>query len=637
MFSRSDLQAAVPNVLQRLREITDLPTHGTVAGQAVASMFFEELNLDMCGPVNDVDVFVSVSAQYNAVPSTLSKFSSEQDKYNHVKFISSHNNLSIVSTSTENALNMTTITYPGACDEQIHSKVISQTLVDGFDLNGVAVGINLHSEEVVCTAEFLRFLDHREMKVVSTMTPAHTLVRLARKMFSGQLKNITCNYQLQRERLEQFMFLLNHSSFSKHITSVTGFGARYKECVERFQTHLPAFSTNPLRNDLFVFDVPSTPQRETLLLTFLPLVENLGDGATAFLFHYNFDRLFDVVTHHDFDPSDFAQLVALSQTKGMSDGEILSQVNQFLGGQPLVYPIGLDDNDCAVLLLGYDDRDDPFKTQKTLNIYTALSAFEKEIFAVENDLNIVEEIAQHPLNWAHAQLQRYEGSVFAKWGQSFKTSYDAQLFVLLMERVGTDQQLREQLAFDFLEHSMGVTRHTFNLLTHLPINNQIQAFESIIEHIYLGFDKIVKLKSAEQQQFVLWAHHNNVDVAPLLSMMDSQHIVSFLTLNKPLVDTTTKQLNNIAAALALISDDALMDNSGHVLRHLLHEQYLPVVHTRVSRIDSQLWTSRWIKNVDIVLSETDVQYEESKKSIFENIVLFREVGYSSCSTVRRKI
>lgn len=52
------------NVISHLKENYDLPSQGFVAGQAVASLIYKELNLNISGPINDIDVFTSVDLKH---------------------------------------------------------------------------------------------------------------------------------------------------------------------------------------------------------------------------------------------------------------------------------------------------------------------------------------------------------------------------------------------------------------------------------------------------------------------------------------------------------------------------------------------------------------------------------------------
>ena len=632
MFTRSTLQSVVPQVLQRLHAITALPNHGTVAGQAVASLFFEELGLDMRGPINDVDVFVSVTGA-GVASSPLAAFSSEEDTYRHIKFISSQKNLTIVSTSSEGLLNTTSITHPGAYDAQIHPHRVSQLLVEGFDLNAVAVGINLHTHQVVCSAEFLRFLEHKHMKVVSWVTPAHTLVRLARKMYSGQLHNITCDYAQQREQLEQVLFLMNHSSFSK-LNCVTCFGERYQTQVNQFQEYLPSVAPVLMRNDLVAFNVETTPKREQVLNALTPLVEKLGSGGTAFLFHYNFDRLFNTIVSHEPHNISVAHLLESTANNTISDGEVLSLANQMIGGQPLVYPMGMDDNDCAVAFLQYDHRENPEKVQQIVSTYTQLSQFEKDIFAVGCTFNDLVDFATHPLDFAYAHIEQNKGMAFAAWARSLHSTRDAQLFVQLMQRVGRNEELRVQLMADFVDP--GVRRFTFDLFERLNLEDQQHAFHSIVEHIYLELDTIFTLTMGEQHLFFNWMHNNSASLATVLPRMPSEYAVSFLMSAGDHTQLTLQQLENVAVALKLVGDDALMENNGNVLYCLLRTDFLPLLHERINQMSSDLWNAKWVEQFTSRLKNS-IAGPADKLSLFENVMLFREIGHTPSIGARRKM
>lgn len=626
MFTRSDLQAVVPQLLQRLGGITTLPQHGTVAGQAVASLLFEELGLDIRGPINDVDVFVSVDGKQPKT-SVLSKFSSEDDKYHQIKFISSNNHLSIVSTSTTGLLNTTCITHPGARDNTPHGQNISQLLVDGFDLNLVAVGVNLTTQEIVCSTAFLTFLTTREIKVASTLTPAHTLVRLARKVHSGQLHNIECDYPKQRGMLEQVMFLNTHSSFDREkLKWVMHFGDRYKTHVEQLSAHLPNVLVDPA-NDLFVFDIPSTPERENILQMLLPLVDSIGQGGRAFLFHYNFDRFLEALKLNHPHQITYKDLLEASLDSGISDGRFLSLANQMMGGQELIHPIGMDENDCAVLFLQYDQRDDGPSVAKIVTTYNHLSQFEKDIFLPIANLNILSDFATDPLHWAYKQLDE-NTAILQQWSDSLQDAHDSALFVQLMERVGTESALRERLSVDCLNH---LYVSASNLFTRLPHTQKMEAFASVLTHIYSGVEGVRKLESSRQLQLLKWAHISSVDIEPIFNLSSNEARMGFL-LAAGDMEFNSVQKQNIKVALALVSDDSIMSNGGYVLSCLLHNKLLPVLRERTACIDSTLWNSSWSKNM-----LTTLEHDPERKAVFENLTLSRAIGSQKSSSIRRKM
>lgn len=258
------LQTLVPRVLERLNQVAPLPQHGTVAGQAVASVVWELLGLPIRGPIKDVDVFVSVGmprALRGREPlpkdhphggldrrvGTNSQFRDMEvvnDTYNHIKFIAARLSLKILHTYQAGLLNFTLISSPriphGAHD---HDDQVSQELVNGFDLNAVGVGINLDTNTVVDSPGFLDFLRSFDLKAQTCNTPAHTLIRLARKYHERELTGVSCDYPRQRAMLELALACQRHykqANADVYMGSVARFGIRYAQEHARLAQHLPA-------------------------------------------------------------------------------------------------------------------------------------------------------------------------------------------------------------------------------------------------------------------------------------------------------------------------------------------------------------------------------------------------------------
>lgn len=258
-----DLQRVAPQVLARLRNMAEFPHHGTVAGQAVASLFWEALDLPMRGPVNDIDVFVNrnMPRAMRATPetakgiggrrnntSTRVEFSSEQEAYGQAARIALRCNTMILRTYRADLVNYTLISSPltpvGALG---HHQEVSRSLVEGFDLNLVAVGINLENEQVVASPGFLDFLATGKVQAQTCNTPAHTLIRLANKIYGGQLTGVTCDYAQERELLESAIAC--QADMNRSIYGVLPFfGDRYLEQYQRQAHHLPALQVEDDKN-----------------------------------------------------------------------------------------------------------------------------------------------------------------------------------------------------------------------------------------------------------------------------------------------------------------------------------------------------------------------------------------------------
>lgn len=263
-FTHDDLVKAAPRVLDRLRSMATLPDHGTVAGQSVASVFFEELNHPVRGPINDIDVFVNVSMprpmrgledlppghQYPNVgrilPTTSrpGDISVENDTYRHIKFIAQRTEIDILRTYQVGLVNYTLIhSSLSAYGSHGHDARVSKGIVSGFDINAVGVGINLTTGEVVSSPGFLEFLNTSKLKVETCNTPAHTLIRLAKKFHGNELPGARCDYEVERALLEASIHCQQRteSGEASPVHAVLRFGSgKFKALYERFSEHLPS-------------------------------------------------------------------------------------------------------------------------------------------------------------------------------------------------------------------------------------------------------------------------------------------------------------------------------------------------------------------------------------------------------------
>lgn len=225
-IDRARLQALVPQVLQRLEQFAPLPKVGTVAGQAVASIFQELLGHPVRGPVNDIDVFVDWRVPRPLrgradppVPPTIGNWVQKTGRHTTgmalvvggsmkgLPVITTRSNINIMRTYRDGLINYTLVEPTGVGSESWASSLaVSQNIVEGFDLNLVGVGINLQSHQVVATDEYIQFLRTSQLKVKTCNTPIHTLIRLANKITSGQITGVKCNFNHERALLEAAIY-----------------------------------------------------------------------------------------------------------------------------------------------------------------------------------------------------------------------------------------------------------------------------------------------------------------------------------------------------------------------------------------------------------------------------------------------
>lgn len=358
MITYDDIVAATPNVLKRLNELTVLPEHGTVAGQAVASLFYDELNIGVSGPINDIDIFVSLNlppeqrgvvytgktknVRTNRTASHITSMVTEGDEYSGMKFICARSNVTILRTYQDGLRNFTLINHDecGSVGEQTVD--VSYDIVRGFDLNLVGVGIHLKSGTAVVTPDFLEFLNHKTMKVVTCNTPTHTLIRLAKKAHSGEFSGTHCDFNEQRSMIETHLELINRNpgTFLNIGKTVLGVGEKYRALALTYAQYLPPLKRQEY-SGLYMFNAkslrvePSIDPIENLLKV------NGTDHRVNFLLPYifvaNFPRLYELV--NDPNPQRWDVLShAWNVNNKMDDGLRLNDVSTALFNAPLIDP-----------------------------------------------------------------------------------------------------------------------------------------------------------------------------------------------------------------------------------------------------------------------------------------------------------
>ena len=287
MISLVDVQQVAPRVLARLKELAPLPNHGVVAGQSVATLIYEELGLPISGALNDIDVFVSrhlparergvvytnegYKTKRRTTPFTQSKgLTSRQRKitvdvsdidssYKYLNIIGQRGTISILRTYRKDLLNYTLIDGEGMGPSGFVNVQVGQGLVNGFDLNCVAVGIDLNTGRLVCTDDFIAFLNTHELKPQSYHTPGYTLIRMAKKLFGDSMSGVKCDFEKEKDILLcaselQQKSLLRHYDDGAHLHT---FGPKYAEMMKPFAHHLPSMVESKHDNiSLWAFVAP---------------------------------------------------------------------------------------------------------------------------------------------------------------------------------------------------------------------------------------------------------------------------------------------------------------------------------------------------------------------------------------------
>jgi hypothetical protein len=163
---------------------------GCLAGQAVSSAVQDLFFGGRGGVYNDVDCFAPAEGHHfdftqgrNRVMTVqMAEVVGEID-YEQIsaRVVPRYR---VLSSSRMEKLNLVKI------NEYARNKSIDLTasIIRSFDFNCVQVGIDLCERKLVWTPAFERFLASRQIEVESTHTPAHTAIRLAKKM--RELKDV---------------------------------------------------------------------------------------------------------------------------------------------------------------------------------------------------------------------------------------------------------------------------------------------------------------------------------------------------------------------------------------------------------------------------------------------------------------
>lgn len=181
-------------VLAELGQIAPLPDIGIVAGQSVASVVMRRLGLSFGSPINDVDVFLPVNASARAgkmaetaketralcslaTHITRSAIMCANDDYFGMFKATTKEGYSILATAREGMLNEVAYTRTWL-DPRVGEAL---SVLRGFDMNCVQVGVDAASGALAWTTSFEEFVASGQLLVANVNTPFHTAARYFKK------------------------------------------------------------------------------------------------------------------------------------------------------------------------------------------------------------------------------------------------------------------------------------------------------------------------------------------------------------------------------------------------------------------------------------------------------------------------
>lgn len=625
MITRQDIVAATPNVLKRLQTLATLPSHGTVAGQAVASLFYEELGIGVSGPINDVDLFVSYTLppqeravvytqdpntyirkeRANRTASNVNDMAAEVDDYVRIKFICARSNVTIFRTYQDGLRNFTLINHKGVGDNGEQTIDVSQDIVDGFDLNLVGVGIHLDSGKAVVTDAFMAFLNHKSIQVVTCNTPTHTLIRLAKKVHSGEIVGASCNYNGQREILETHLAVVDQERtfLTDTFGVVVDIGEKYRAIAQTYAQYLPPL-TKKLENHevtLYGFD-PKFLQPSPVIKDIQKLIQSsntLGHGSTAFLachtFVANFPRVFALASERLNGHVDYRwELLsnAVNNTIEMSDGWRLDGVNTALFDTKLIdQNLEMDNADAAVFFFKHPDLDDEQRTHIVAQ-YQSFNFGEKIVFhhhfSRSTDVQNFIDNKQHYID--EFLLSRgLIGLIEMAQGLS-KIDIDplvARVFSLMEQNPKFTADVSHNL------HSPYFDRQSTQLFEHYSIDEKHELFCTLLKSIGIDVDHLPAIRHTAVKTLGLaycnglW--HENWMASNLHEPMSLffTHASDTPSYGDGEWGKHATQIAFIEKGLNILNDDQLLKDNAIVLRNILVPQHYTVVRDRLLKIPNQ--------------------------------------------------
>lgn len=191
-------------------DFNDYPDEYFIAGGSIANTLHCILNGGESPVINDLDLFYFHHTRQqlwlhgqpgdNFIQQTINN-TINIDGYSRVWYGSVGEEISMTSSERFGDINKITINVHLYQDEFNPSDYYEQ-LLNNFDLNCCAVGIDRVSKKIIYTKHFVDFLSHNKIEVISMAHPLQTAVRMKKK--SEELKTDTSNFKTE-------MSLIQHS------------------------------------------------------------------------------------------------------------------------------------------------------------------------------------------------------------------------------------------------------------------------------------------------------------------------------------------------------------------------------------------------------------------------------------------
>lgn len=651
MITYNDVLAATPNVIKRLKKLATFPNHGTVAGQAVASLFYDELNIGVSGPINDIDIFVSLSLppeQRNVVhtgnftsfprnrtASNVTGMISESDDYSQIKFICARSNVTIFRTYQDGLRNFTLITHDECGDSGEQTLDVSQDIIRGFDLNLVGVGIHLESETPVVTPDFLEFLNHKTMKVVTCNTPTHTLIRLAKKAYSGQIVSAQCNFDEQRSMVETYLELVNRNSWmlANSGKTVLKVGEKYRAIATTYAQYLPPMKKDP-NYGLYSFN-PKSLRAEPVMDSIEDVLKINGsisskvDFLLSYTFVANFPRVYERATAPDSQRWEVIRH-AWNAANEMDDGVRLHNVSSALFNTPLIDPqLGIKGVSAATFV--FNNTLTSAQREHTTHLYRSFSQSEKIIF--HNKFAHIKHV-QEFANTKHAHIESFvltEGLIgLAKMSADVPSTEVHALMDQMFEALPVNAPYKKRIVNHLRsEEFINLSPHLFK---HYEDKNAL--FEKLIKIDRVNAEQL----NSSKNHVLSLAYFNGLWRDSWNDAQCRLAVENFFYRRHWLFENgwgeQPHHLSFVDKALNTLNDDQLFKHQSAVLRNILVPQHYDVVRERLMKSDQ---TTVLNEISEVSRSLTHEEKEDDIGVLWSKLVLDLNTVQLGASKSRRKM
>lgn len=224
-------------VVNHLRQFSDLPPDGILAGQAVDSAITDLFGAGG-GVYNDIDVFRREANPFQNVNhkranSLTNRFeissSVGDEEYSGMGVL-----LEVVQTYGIHAVKREGMLNTVSCSLTDPVKTLSaQRVIRGFDVNCTRVAVDLATNELVWDREYADFIHSRQLRISMMHTPWHTFLRLAKK--AEELPGVYVDLDVAAEAC----VAIANSSWLHRMMQRKGvslqFGKKHQELAERFE------------------------------------------------------------------------------------------------------------------------------------------------------------------------------------------------------------------------------------------------------------------------------------------------------------------------------------------------------------------------------------------------------------------